>query len=349
MPSDFAERVLVDPLRRLLSWRAGKDGRVILFAVIAVYFCTIAAARFIWGVDLWPWLGVPPGPSLFFDARNLTAAWECQRLGYDPLYENPCDPWRPAADVSSPLASPGHSSGSISRTPSCLSVVLIGAMFLSFAALVATGAGRNRHRAGARRVLAGLMLAIERANMDIALFSVVAVAILLWRAFPGAARVVSPTLVLLAATAKMYPVFALPAFVMTRNRVAARCALAVSGRVRASTWSTVFATSRTSPRSPYRETIFPMARAFCPRTCTIRWGPITGPARARSSSCIALVPLGCHGRHARRSGPSPPGVSREDDDGCGRVARRLACWRAHLSRHVRGRPTTSTIGWCFCC
>ena len=33
------------------------------------------------------------GPSLFFDARNLTAAWECQRLGYDPLYENPCDPW----------------------------------------------------------------------------------------------------------------------------------------------------------------------------------------------------------------------------------------------------------------
>src|SRR5262245_12606830 len=82
-----------DPLRRLLEWRPGVDGRAIMLATIVLYLGTIAAGRLVWNVDLWPRLGVPPGPSLFFDARNLTAAWECQRLGYDPLYESPCDPW----------------------------------------------------------------------------------------------------------------------------------------------------------------------------------------------------------------------------------------------------------------
>jgi hypothetical protein len=61
--------------------------------------------------------------------------------------------------------------------------------------------------------------------MDIALFSLITIAIVVWRALPGPARVVSPILMLLAATAKIYPVFALPAFVVTRSRIAARTAL----------------------------------------------------------------------------------------------------------------------------
>ena len=61
-------------------------------------------------------------------------------------------------------------------------------MFLSFAALV------GRVPAGTGIVLAmaacspAIMFAVERANMDIALFSLVTASILLWRAFPGAAR-----------------------------------------------------------------------------------------------------------------------------------------------------------------
>ena len=97
-------------------------------------------------------------------------------------------------------------------------------MFLSFCALV------GRVPVGTGIVLAAaacspaVMFAVERANMDIALFSVLAVSVLVWRAFPGAARVVSPALVLLAAMAKLYPAFALPAFVVARSRVAARIA-----------------------------------------------------------------------------------------------------------------------------
>jgi len=66
---------------RLLTWGSAVDGRLILVGVVIVYLAIIATARLVWGVDVWPLLGVPSGPSLFFDARNLKAACESSRLG----------------------------------------------------------------------------------------------------------------------------------------------------------------------------------------------------------------------------------------------------------------------------
>jgi hypothetical protein len=98
-------------------------------------------------------------------------------------------------------------------------------MFLAFSWL----AGRVTVGTGIVLALAAcspaIMFAVERANMDIALFSLMAGSLILWRAFPGPARIISPILVLLGATAKIYPVFALPAFVATRDRVGGRAAL----------------------------------------------------------------------------------------------------------------------------
>jgi hypothetical protein len=219
-----AERLLASPLRRLLTWRSDVDGRVVLVAAITLYLGIIAAGRLGWGFDLWPYLGVPSGPSLFFDARNLTASWECQRLGYDPLYDNPCDPWRRPLMYLRPWLLLGVFGLDQSHTVA-LSVVLVAAMFVSFFVLV----GRVPLGTGILLAVAAcspaVMLAVERANMDVALFSLVAFSVLLWRRFPSAARIVSPLLILLGATAKVYPAFALPAFVVTRSRVAAWVAL----------------------------------------------------------------------------------------------------------------------------
>jgi Glycosyltransferase family 87 len=221
------ERLFVRPLRGLLQWAPGADGRVVLLAAVAIYLGIIAAGRRAWGVDLWPLLGVPSGPSLFFDARNVTAAWECQRLGYDPLYESPCDPRGRPLMYLRPWLLLGVFGLDQSHTVA-LSVALVGSMLLTFGALV------GRVPAGSGIVLAiavcspAVMFAIERANMDIALFSLLSVSLLFWREFPGPSRVVSPVLVLLAATAKLYPVFALPAFMVTRSRIAARAALAAT-------------------------------------------------------------------------------------------------------------------------
>jgi hypothetical protein len=213
------------PLRRVLTWGSRTDGRIILLAAVAVYLGAIAAARAWWRVDLWPRLGVPSGPSLFFDARNLTAAWECQRLGYDPLYESPCDPWgRPLMYLRPWLLLTPLGLGQPHTV--AVAATLIVVMFVSFALLV------GRVSAGTGVVLAlaacspAVMLAVERANMDVALFSIVTVSILIWRLAARLADVLSPTLVLIAATAKIYPVFALPAFAMTRRPVAVRAASA---------------------------------------------------------------------------------------------------------------------------
>jgi glycosyl transferase family 87 len=221
---DGVGRLLVASVRRLLNYGSRRDGRIVLFAAVAVYLLAIAAGRRWWHVDLWPILGVPPGPSLFFDARNLTAAWECQRLGYDPLYESPCDPWgRPLMYLRpwlllTPL-------GLDQSHTVAFAVVLIVTMFVSFALLVGRVSGGTGVALAVAVCSPAVMLAVERANMDVALFSLITASILLWRARGRLADVLSPTLVLLGATAKIYPVFALPAFVMTRRPPAARAAL----------------------------------------------------------------------------------------------------------------------------
>jgi hypothetical protein len=209
----------------ILTWRPATDGRLLFIAAVTAYFGVVAIGRVVWRIDIWPVLGVPSGPSIFFDARNLTAAWECDRLGYDPLHQNPCDPWgRPLMYLRpwllfAPL-------GLNQSHTFALGVTLIVAVFGSFVLLV------RRVPLGTGIILAlaacspAVMFALERANMDIALFTLVTLAVLIWRAFPIHARVASPILVLLAATAKLYPVFALPSFVLTRNRRASRAAVA---------------------------------------------------------------------------------------------------------------------------
>ena len=228
------EWLLVRQFRALLAWGPSRNGRVVLFVCLSTYLSAVAASRVIWHFDPWPLLGVPSGPSLFFDARNLTAAWECQRLGYDPLYQNPCDPWRRPLMYLRPwlaLEPLGLDQGDTQP----LSIFLITAMFVSLGLLV------GRVPVGTGVVLAvaacspAVMFAVERANMDVALFSLISAAILLWRVIPRIGSFVSPLLVVLAASAKIYPVFALLAFLLTRNSVASRmsafCMIGFTGYV----------------------------------------------------------------------------------------------------------------------
>jgi hypothetical protein len=66
-----------------------------------------------------------------------------------------------------------------------------------------------------------VMFAIERANVDIVVFTLMALAVLAWRIRSRWADMASPLVVLLAGTAKIYPVFALPAYLFMRRRTAA--------------------------------------------------------------------------------------------------------------------------------
>jgi hypothetical protein len=215
--------ILTSRLVRLLAFRPELDGRVVLLVGVTLYVAIAGLVRLLWDADPRPWLGVPPGPSLFFDTRNVTAALECRRLGYDPLVENPCDPWgRPMfyPRVWLLLRWLG-----LDQSDTVALGVLIGLLFLASLCLL-TG----RISAGEGVVVAvavcspAVMFALERANMDVVLFSVLVLAVLLWRRGTELSRTLSPFLVLVAATGKLYPVFGLPAYALLRHRRAALAA-----------------------------------------------------------------------------------------------------------------------------
>jgi hypothetical protein len=219
------DAAVVRPLARLLAYQGRFDGRLVIVVALAAYVLAVVGAWEIWQVNLWPWLGVPPGPSVFFDARNVLAALECQRLGYDPLIENPCDPWqRPMfyPRVWLALQWLGLNQSHTNAFGALIALLGVASLLLLL--------GRIGVGEGIVVALAvcspAVMFALQRGNMDVLLFAVLAVGVLLWRRGTPASRVLSPTVVLLAALAKLYPVLGLPAYFLVRNRRAAVVAAA---------------------------------------------------------------------------------------------------------------------------
>jgi hypothetical protein len=167
-------------------------------------------------VDLWPRLGVPAEDTLFYDARNVAAAADCRRLGYDPLVENPCDP------TDRPMIYPRlwlllRFVGLHQSHTTVFGGVVVLLFFVSVLLLVGRLTVRQGVLVAAALCSPAVMFAVERANMDLVLFSMMVLAVFAWQA-RSAVQLLSPALVLVAAAAKLYGVFALPAFALTGHR-----------------------------------------------------------------------------------------------------------------------------------
>jgi hypothetical protein len=239
-------------VHRILTYRPDIDGRILAAGVLTLYFLVVTIPR-LFGVDVWPALGVPSGPSLFFDTRNLTAALECRRLGFDPLVESPCDPW------DRPLNYPRvwlvlRFLGLNQSHTVALALVFI-ALFLVAVFLLM---GKITLGRGAIVAVAlcspSVMFAIERANLDIVVFTLMVAAVLLWRTGRPCARTASPIVVLIGATAKIYPVFGLPVYLFLRRRipaiVASLCVVAFAAYA-VITLSDIQAVARVAPQGQH--------------------------------------------------------------------------------------------------
>lgn len=193
------------------------DGRLIALAAVAVYAAAVAIARLVWGLDLWPYLGVKPAPTLFFDARNIAAAADCWSLGHDVLVDNPCDPWH------RPMNYPRvwvllHYVGLAQSLTGLFGTVAAGLFLGSLLLLVGRLSLAHGTIMAAAVVSPAVMLSIERGNMDLVLFAVFVGAVFAWRARERLTPWLSPALVLGAAFAKYYAVVALPAYALTGDR-----------------------------------------------------------------------------------------------------------------------------------
>ena len=195
----------------------GLDGRLLVLAVLVAYFAVVAVPRVLFDVDLWPFLGVPAEDTLFYDARNVTAAADCRRLGHDPLVDNPCDP------SGRPMIYPRlwlllRFLGLEQAHTTLFGGLVVLAFLVAFLWLV----GRVTTRQGVVAAVAlcspAVMFAVERANMDLVLFTLLVLAVLAWQARSEGVRLLSPALVLTAAAAKLYGVFAIPAFALSNHR-----------------------------------------------------------------------------------------------------------------------------------
>src|SRR5207249_11410574 len=142
-------------------------GRIVVPAALVLSLTVAAVAWLVWRVDLRPWLRVPPGPSLFFDTRTVLAALECQRLGYDPLVDNPCDPWQ--RPMFYPriwlLATPLGLDQSHTGVVGVLLVVLFVAAVCALVGRIGIGEGVI---VSAVVCSPAVMFALERGNMDVA-------------------------------------------------------------------------------------------------------------------------------------------------------------------------------------
>jgi Glycosyltransferase family 87 len=216
--------------RGVRAWSDGRgllhDGRSIVVGVVALYLTLVAGMRALRDLDIWPWLGVPSGPSIFFDARNVAAAVECSRLGHDPLVDNPCDPW--GRVMFYPRVWLVLRWTGLEQRHTLLFGVVVITVFLVLLLLLP---GRLSVVEGLVVAVAvcspAVMFAVERANMDLVVFSGLALSALVWRRGSARAEFVAVGLVLLMAVAKLYPAVALLAFLPTRRR-STRVAAAVA-------------------------------------------------------------------------------------------------------------------------
>jgi Glycosyltransferase family 87 len=171
-----------------------------------------------------------------------------------------------------------------------LAVIFIGVFFASFFLLM----GRLTVGEGAVVALAicspTVMFGIERANVDIVVFALVAAAVVVWRLGRRRGEVAGPLLVLLAAVLKLYPVVALPSYLVTRRRKAALIALVCIAAFVA--YALVFradieAIARATPQGQYNS----YGARILPAAIYHRFVPQAWGAGSIVKQALAIVPL----------------------------------------------------------
>jgi hypothetical protein len=229
------------------------DGRSVVLGCVALYLSVVIGLRAVWDVDIWPRLGVPSGPSIFFDARNVAAAVECSQLGYDPLVDNPCDPWGRAMFYPRVWLLL-RVTGLAQRHTVLFGAVVVTVFVLSLLLLLPRLSLVEGVVVAAAACSPAVMFAVERANMDLVIFSGLALAAVVWRRRTTAAEYAAVVIVLLMAVAKLYPAVALLAFVPAgrrSTRVAAGGALLLFAAYVVATRDDVATISSTATQGQY--------------------------------------------------------------------------------------------------
>jgi hypothetical protein len=209
--------------------RAAQIYSTALFAILMTYYTGL---YFLWSINstlypLWmKFIGVAAWKFPFLDIINVLAGIECHYSGYDVLRLNPCDPLgRPLPYSPIIFDLPIQWLGVRHATVVGLTIDL------AFLALLPVLLRPDSPRAFTVAILACLspavVFAVERANLDVFLITLIAVAAL-YAAKGRTQRLVSYAIYLAAGLLKFYPLVLLGLIVRERPRIALVCGSAAA-------------------------------------------------------------------------------------------------------------------------
>ncbi|MGH3135101.1 MAG: hypothetical protein ACRDPV_01230 [Gaiellaceae bacterium] len=198
---------------------------LVLLGMLCGYFALLLALG---GHADWDRLGVPAVTPGFFDLRSVTSGWDCarQHLGAWPV--NPCDPGgRPE---NYPRVWMAASILGLGQDDTYLIGSLIAVAFFAAAILVLSPRAPIGDALiyGLALCSPAVMFGVERGNVDIALFSLVAAAGLVMRRSRYGPPFAS-ALVLVAAVLKLFPIAAVGMLARLPRRAAVICVASVVG------------------------------------------------------------------------------------------------------------------------
>lgn len=190
-------------------------GRIVVVVIVCAYFGLLFGLG---GHRSWDRLGVPDLSPSFLDMRSVTTGWVCTRRGIDVLPLNPCDPLKRPANyprIWMKLSFLGLGPGS---------TVPLGLLNAAIFLIAAIGVFDPKGGVGGAALYAAalcspaMMLGIERGNVDLLLFAMVALAVVVARR-ERFGPILAGALVLFAAVLKLFPIFSLGLLARQRRRV----------------------------------------------------------------------------------------------------------------------------------
>ena len=210
---------------RLVALVGSSSSWFVLIGMLCGYFALLLALG---GHAVWDQLGVPAVSPAFFDLRSVTSGWDCARHHWGAWPVNPCDPGgRPE---NYPRVWMAASILGLGEEDTYLIGSLIAVVFF-LAAILVLPRGAPLGDAliyGIALCSPAVMFGVERGNVDIALFSMVAAAGLVMRRARYGPPLAS-ALILVAAVLKLFPIAAVGMLARLPRRTAVICAASVAG------------------------------------------------------------------------------------------------------------------------
>ena len=196
-----------------------QSARLVVLGMLCGYFTLLLALG---GHAEWSRLGVPAVEPDFYDLRSVTSGWDCARRHEGSWPVNPCD--RGGRPENYPRLWMAASVLGLGEDDTYLLGFLLAAAFLVAAILVLSPGAPPGDAVvyGLALCSPAVMFGVERGNVDIALFVLIAASGLVMRR-PRYGAATASALILVAAILKLFPIAAVGMLARLPRRVAVVC------------------------------------------------------------------------------------------------------------------------------